>query len=98
MLWLEPSRANPSLKDLVSSLEDRLDQLGQVRDRRPFHAHLTLARNLRVDFPLSMPLEGISWSVGGFDLVASELDHNGASYRRLRHWSLQTTPTGTSVE
>ena len=98
MLWLEPSRPNPVLMDLVGSIQQRLDQLGQARDRRPFHAHLTVARNLGADVPWGEPLERINWRVGGFDLVASELDRNGARYRRLRHWSLHTTPTGTSVE
>lgn len=98
MLWLEPGRPNLVLNSLVGSLEERLDLLGQARDRRRFHPHLTLARNLRGDFSLGEPSERVSWHVGGFDLVASELDRHGACYRRLRHWSLQTTPTGTSVE
>jgi 2'-5' RNA ligase len=98
MLWLEPSRPNPVLMDLVKSLEERLDQLGQARDPRPFHAHLTLARNLRGDWSPGERFERLGWHVGGFDLVASVLDRRGARYRRLRHWPLHTTPTGTSVE
>ncbi len=98
MLWLEASRLDPAMMDLVGSIQQRLDQLGQARDRRPFHAHLTMARNLGADVPWGEPIERINWRVGGVDLVASELDRNGARYRRLRHWSLHTTPTGTSVE
>jgi 2'-5' RNA ligase len=43
-IWLDIRDGVESLEGLASSLDDRLAGLGWDRDRRPFRAHLTLAR------------------------------------------------------
>lgn len=98
MTWLAASRPNRELSGLVGGLEERLDELGQAHDRRPFRAHVTLARKVWGDFNPDDPPEPIRWWVRSFDLVASDLDRTGAHYRCLRRWPLRTTPTGSSVE
>jgi 2'-5' RNA ligase len=43
-IWLDIRDGVESLEGLASRLDDRLADLGWDRDRRPFRAHLTLAR------------------------------------------------------
>ena len=43
-LWLDLDRGADDLADLASRLDDALAEAGWERERRPFRAHLTLAR------------------------------------------------------
>jgi 2'-5' RNA ligase len=43
-LWLDLDRGGPSLEALAARLDDALAGAGWERERRPFRAHLTLAR------------------------------------------------------
>ena len=69
------------------AMERPLDP-GLPVERRPYQAHMTLARKFSASLP---PAEApaIDWDVGSFCLVQSVNSDNGVSYRVLRSWTLE---------
>ena len=81
-----PLTVPEALRELVSSLEGRLQQAGFEFDRRPYAPHITLLRDARapgVPAPLSL-----DWTVGDFALVESAHGPRGAEYHVLERWKL----------
>jgi len=88
ILWLGPSHTPPELWALVEGLNGAFDACGLPRERRPWQAHLTLARKVsRAPPPVEIP--PVQWSISDFCLVESVTDAQGASYRRLLSWKLE---------
>ena len=44
VLWLGTEKANSELEKLVQDFEQAFEELGFIKEQRPFSAHLTLAR------------------------------------------------------
>jgi len=81
-----PLSVPEALRELVSSLEGRLQQAGFEFDQRPYAPHITLLRDARapgVPAPLNL-----DWPVGDFVLVESAQGPRGAEYRVLARWKL----------
>lgn len=84
------------LASLAARLEDACEALGIERERRPFRAHLTLARIKR---PVTGPIRDALRSVpplsaaaaqvaDRFSLMSSTLDRDGAFYDEIDSWNL----------
>ncbi len=58
-----------------------------IPERRPYRAHLTLARKVG-KAPRSQAIEAIQWPVNEFCLVQSRTLPTGAEYAVLRTWPL----------
>jgi 2'-5' RNA ligase len=98
MIWLIPRKPPEGLGRLVHVLGEGLDARSIGRDLRPFHAHLTLARNARCGYLGPSSAARIGWTVRSVELMESVLDRSGAHYRVLQSWPLQAMPTVGSVE
>lgn len=87
ILWLGASEVPEALGRLAAHLSDGISTCGVERDRRPFHAHLTLMRRVQRVVRLD-PLAPLSWPVEEFVLCESVTDPGGARYRVLARWTL----------
>ena len=85
--FLEPSEIPAELSDLVAELKRGCQRCGFEPERRPFRAHLTLARSVTRGQP-SMAVEAVACSVQNFCLVESRTLPAGAEYTVLRSWPL----------
>jgi 2'-5' RNA ligase len=75
-----------TLVDLVAELHRRLESCGFTPERRPFHAHLTLARKFAGPAPADLPGEPLCWHVDQMVLVESINEKDGVHYQVLRRW------------
>lgn len=80
-----PDQVDAPLLHLVGSLQRGLDAAGLGCDRRPWHAHVTLLRDVRCDAG-EAALEPIVWDVQEFALLASRHDRSGVRYEALGRW------------
>lgn len=87
VLWLGAGTVPEVLAALHADLDASLAEVGFEPDKRPFTAHLTLARKMPPpgDLPAVSP---IAWPVADFCLVRSELDRRGARYAVVRRFPL----------
>lgn len=89
VFWSAPSALPEPLLHLVGQLRTGLAGCRIVPDRRPYRAHLTLARKVstRVEKRAHEPL---AWPVEEFHLVESRTLPAGAVYRIIASWPLET--------
>jgi 2'-5' RNA ligase len=88
--WLGADTLPADLTHLVQRLNEGLAAQRFRVDRRPFAAHVTLARRCRA--PPVGEIEPIPWTVRRLSLVASELGAGGSRYRSLASWALGPPP------
>ena len=86
--WLGGSRVPGELPQLVKSLTMALQPCGYEAEKRPFVAHITLARRVRRP-KVRTDLEAIHWPVRDFALVESVSADSGARYEVLERWALE---------
>lgn len=86
ILWLGASQTPPALEDLTTELNRRLATCGFTPEKRPFRAHLTLARKHPGPAPVKILVEPVHWSVDRIVLCESVTAKEGARYRLLRRW------------
>lgn len=92
ILWAASDRLPPQCTILADRLRDGLVARGYVLAPRPFAAHVTLVRRIRV-LPAAGELEvlketPIAWACKDFVLVRSHADRRGPAYERLGAWCL----------
>lgn len=95
VIWAGMDNAEP-LVQLAVELEDRLEALGYVRESRPFHPHLTLARikarppeSLRGLLQQCEATEFGTAVIDHVDLYESELRREGPRYTVLARGGLK---------
>ena len=88
--WLGAEPVPASLAAIADRLKTDLAAEGFRIDRRPFTAHVTLARKCR-SVPGRENVAAISWAVDRLSLVASELASDGSRYRTRAEWPLGAT-------
>ena len=81
------SRMPSALLDLVTELKRGCQGCGFEPERRPYRAHLTLARKVATG-QRSTTVEAQAWRVRDFCLVESRTLTTGAEYSVLRTWAL----------
>ena len=87
ILWAGVEQAPEALLQLVQALNSGLTACGYVPEKRPYTAHLTLARKVHRGVK-NHPIEPLAWEVRRFCLVASRTHAQGAHYEILRAWEL----------
>lgn len=87
VLWSAPAATPEALQRLVAELGTDLEPCGFALDTRPYHAHVTLARNVRGRIQPTVH-EPIAWRVDHFVLVESQTRSHGAHYEVLESWPL----------
>ena len=85
--WLGTGTAEPALQALVDGLAAGLAADGFPVERRPFRAHVTLARRCARP-PAAADVPAVVWPVATFTLTVSELAPGGSQYRTLAEWPL----------
>jgi RNA 2',3'-cyclic 3'-phosphodiesterase len=84
--WLGTDRLPTPLSLLVSALREGLAANDFPFERRPYRAHVTLARHCG---PVAAAaIEPVTWRVALMTLNASKLSPSGSSYRELSQWPL----------
>lgn len=79
VLWAGPRQTPAALQALVERLQFELYRAEYILERRPFAAHVTLARMPRP--PARFPrLPEVEWPVREFTLVRSTLSATGSTY------------------
>jgi 2'-5' RNA ligase len=87
ILWLGPQRTPDNLIRLVDELKQRLSDCGFRAHRRPFRAHVTLARKFNEIPPdLHQVGEPFSWYSNQIVLVKSVAQPDGSRYDVLQYW------------
>ena len=87
ILWAGPMQIPEPLLFLARELTAGLADCGYVPEKRPYAAHLTLARKVRRCAPPTA-IEPLAWEVRRFCLMRSRLDAGGAHYETVREWEL----------
>ncbi|NJD31610.1 MAG: RNA 2',3'-cyclic phosphodiesterase [Gammaproteobacteria bacterium] len=87
VLCLTASATPEPLAAFVQALRSELLARGFEPEKRPFKAHLTLARKVRRPPPLAT-LQPLPWPAGEFSLVESTTDPSGSRYGTLATWPL----------
>lgn len=87
ILWVGPGQTPQSLIQLVQDLNAGLASCGYEAEKRPYAAHLTLARKARPRQAIH-PIESRAWEISQFHLVQSHTHADGARYEILRSWPL----------
>jgi 2'-5' RNA ligase len=91
IVWLGTAQPSPALAGLAAALGERLGAAGLHVERRPFRAHVTIAR--RCPRPVAEALaDPIRWNVDALTLVTSELRPDGARYAIAQRWALGAQP------
>ena len=88
VICLTPTAHSPILEQLANDLATGLRNEGYSLEKRPWHAHLTLARRaayLSAEARLENP---IFWKSTDFVLAASTRDALGSTYTVLESWPL----------
>ncbi len=85
ILWVGADECPAALTGLVHRLNEGLARCALNPAARPFRPHVTLMRDAA---PLLADIEvtPVEWRVGGFCLVESQTDRDGARYTILRRY------------
>ncbi len=89
--WLGAERAPAPLAELARRLGEGLAADGFRVERRPFAAHVTLARKCRAP-PKRERVAAVTWHVDALSLVASQPAAGGSRYHTLTEWTLGPAP------
>ncbi|MDP7537687.1 MAG: RNA 2',3'-cyclic phosphodiesterase [Methylococcales bacterium] len=85
VLCLTDAKPNAALLNVVTQIKKGVEKLGVSVERRPYQAHLTIAKGaLRPHFA---PVNGISWQVESFCLLESIGVSSGVRYNVIQTWN-----------
>lgn len=85
--WLGPSSVPEPLVTLAHALERELDAAAIAYDRKPFRAHLTLARSCRGPF-VARAIDPVTWQIDSLVLLRSPRGVSGGRYEAIGRWAL----------
>ncbi len=89
ILWVGPTHVPTALLQLAQVLNAGLTTCGYVPEKRPYTAHLTLARKVHHCQEMQS-IEPLTWDVRQFCLARSRTYAEGVRYEILRTWSLSS--------
>lgn len=89
ILWVGPNQTPQPLIQLVQDLNAGLAGCGYEAEKRPYAAHLTLARKARPRQTIRS-IESRTWEINQFHLVQSHTHADGVRYEILRSWPLNS--------
>lgn len=85
--WLGPAAVPKALVALAHVLERELDAAGVAYDRRPFRAHVTVARSCRGPY-VACAIDPLAWRVDSLVLLRSPRGVSGGRYETIGSWAL----------
>ena len=88
IIWAAPAQTPPGLWSLAAALREVLATCGLEPEKRPYQAHITLARKASKALTVTR-IAPIPWSIRQFCLVESVSEPAGVRYRVLRFWPLE---------
>jgi 2'-5' RNA ligase len=88
IVWAGPRETPEALRLLVESLHLELFRAEYILERRPFAAHVTLARSAPPPRELP-PLPKVEWPVSEFTLVSSVNSSKGSEYTVAARFPLE---------
>jgi len=88
VICLTSSGEHSGVDELAAELAKRLRDSTFALEKRPFRAHLTLARKCSRAPPEAALSEPIRWPLRAFSLVESIATREGSCYRILASWPL----------
>ena len=88
IIWAAPAQTPRELWSLVTVLREVLAACGLEPEKRPYQAHITLARKASQAMNVTR-IAPIAWSIRQFCLVESVSEPAGVRYRVLRFWPLE---------
>lgn len=86
ILWLGPQHTPAALGDKAAVGQALVQERDPFEQRRPFQAHVTLARRWPGPAPQPAPSRALCWPVRDLVLVESLPQPHGTRYRVLRRW------------
>lgn len=89
IVWLGPGRTEGAVVLLQQRVAEACRAVGLPGDRRPFRAHLTLAR--RAGRPPAAEPAPVDWPVESFELMESRPGDGPPRYTVLASWPLTRT-------
>jgi 2'-5' RNA ligase len=87
IVWAGPRETPAALKDLVEALHLELFRAEYILERRPYAAHVTLARSAPPPRELR-PLPEVEWPVNELTLVRSTPSAKGSLYEVIERFPL----------
>jgi 2'-5' RNA ligase len=87
--WVGPSLVPDALTRLAASLADALSAAGVKLDAQPYRPHVTLARHCH-GLCAKRAAGPFRFDADRFVLMQSQTRSEGARYRELAHWPLQS--------
>jgi 2'-5' RNA ligase len=88
IVWAGPRETPSALAALVESLHLELYRAEYILERRPYAAHVTLARGAAPPRRELAPLPKVEWPVAEFTLVRSTNSAKGSVYEALERFPL----------
>jgi len=88
IIWAAPAQTPPELWSLATSLRAVLAACGLAPEKRPYQAHITLARKASRAMNVTR-IAPVPWSIRQFCLVESVSEPSGVRYRVRRFWPLE---------
>lgn len=89
--WLGPTSVPKALVTLAHVLESELDAAGVAYDRRPFRAHVTVARSCRGPC-VARAIDPLAWPVDSLVLLRSPRGVSEGRYETIGSWALTPGP------
>lgn len=86
ILCLTASQQSNAVLALVEKLQILAEDIGIETEKRPYKAHVTLARKAK--FQLEMDVKPLYWQANSFVLAESTQSEIGVVYRVLHRWPL----------
>jgi RNA 2',3'-cyclic 3'-phosphodiesterase len=88
IIWAAPAQTPPELWSLATSLREVLAACGLVPEKRPYQAHITLARKASTAMNVTR-IAPVHWSIRQFCLLESISEPSGVRYRVRCIWPLE---------
>lgn len=95
VLWIELLCKENEIQQLQGQIENKLEEIGFIKEKREFQSHITLARvkSLRdkqgfLDFIEKTEVKKIDFRVKSFKLISSELTPEGPIYKTIQEFGL----------
>ena len=97
VIWIELLCKENEIQRLQGQIENKLEEIGFMKEKREFQSHITLARvkSLRdrqgfLDFIEKTEVKKIDFKVKSFKLISSELTPEGPIYKTIQEFELES--------
>lgn len=82
-IWWAGVQENPALMNVAEQVQKQLRSAGFTLEDRPFVPHITLARRVKVEGPVSLSVPPVSMNVNSISLMHSHRVENRLTYTEI---------------